>query len=472
MKVSIYNFKTINQLEDFDLRPLNIISGVNSSGKSSLIQFLLLIKQTLERKSSDSPLLFNSENLIQLGSFLEVVYKQNPDTRISFRISFDDEEFTFSELGALKIKQFDLTSVFCFEDSTVSIEKLELKYFIPETIKKEQWLSFEKSNGKWLAKANTGLFNNDFFQLAIDEGKEYFTGEIIFTSFFPQTFTTEIQNPDYPAISRNQFRQYTIEPQISVIRDYIEKQFQMISYIGPLREKPSDYYAANKRDKNIGVNGEFAAYILEEEASDNVKYYALSMNDAGLAQYTLKEGTLAEAVNFWVCDIFNLAKRIYAEESQELYIVKVVNRFGVETTIKHVGFGISQVLPIVVEGLRMQEGGTLILEQPEIHLHPKVQSLLFDFLYSLILCGKKIVVETHSDNLIIRMRRRIAEDQSGQVLNKVNLVFVEERENDHLFRKLDLTDLGSFTYFPKDFVEQQDDYKAIVKAQALKKRKE
>lgn len=472
MKISIDNFKTIHHLEDFDLKALNIISGVNSSGKSSLIQFLLLLKQTIELNAANSPLIFNSDHLIQLGDFLEVVYRQDPAEKISFRISFDDQEFTFSQLGTLKIKQFDFTVIFCLDKGNVAIDKLELKYYIPETIKKEQWVIFERVGNRWAAKANTGLFNNDFFQLAIDEEKDYIEGEMLFTSFFPQTFTTEVPNPDYPNISRNRFKQYSIEPEIGEIRSYIESEFKKISYIGPLRRKPSDTYLANKRDKSVGTEGEFAAYILETEAPNRIQYYSLPTTDNGIFRSDLKEGTFAEAVNYWICEVFNLATKIHVEESQELYIVKIVNHFGVETTIKHVGFGVSQVLPIVVEGLRMRKGGTLILEQPEIHLHPKVQSLLFDFLYSLTLNGKQIIVETHSDNLVIRMRRRIAEDMTTQVLDTVNLIFVEERENEHLFRKLDMTDLGSMTYFPKDFIEQQDDYRAIVQAQAFKKRKQ
>jgi predicted ATPase len=148
-------------------------------------------------------------------------------------------------------------------------------------------------------------------------------------------------------------------------------------------------------------------------------------------------------------------------------VVKVVNHYDVESTIRHVGFGISQVLPIIVEGLRMRKNGILILEQPEIHLHPKIQSMLFDFIYSLSLTGKKFIIETHSDHFITRMRRRVAEDNSN-LSEKINLVFIEERETEHLFHKLNLDDMGTYDYFPNDFVDQSEDYDAIILAQAKK----
>jgi len=116
-----------------------------------------------------------------------------------------------------------------------------------------------------------------------------------------------------------------------------------------------------------------------------------------------------------MCDVFEIGIDIYSKKVGDSYVIILKNTNGNETTIKHVGFGISQILPIIVEGLRMSNTGTLILEQPEIHLHPKLQSLLFDFLYSLTLSGKTIIIETHSDHLITRMRRRIAEEVENKM---------------------------------------------------------
>jgi len=93
--------------------------------------------------------------------------------------------------------------------------------------------------------------------------------------------------------------------------------------------------------------------------------------------------------------------------------------------------------------------------------------MLFDFVYSLSLIGKKFVIETHSDHFITRMRRRVAEDNNNLAEN-INLVFVEQREAEHLFRKLNLDEMGTFDYFPTDFVEQTEDLDAIIIAQAKK----
>ena len=75
-----------------------------------------------------------------------------------------------------------------------------------------------------------------------------------------------------------------------------------------------------------------------------------------------------------------------------------------------VGFGTSQVLPILIQGLIASPGATLLLEQPEIHLHPKVQAEFADFLIEISQRGVSVVVETHSEHLLARIQRRIAEE--------------------------------------------------------------
>jgi predicted ATPase len=149
-----------------------------------------------------------------------------------------------------------------------------------------------------------------------------------------------------------------------------------------LREEPQNLYNGSK-NKYIGSKGEYAAQFFEDEANNMVEFYDIQSKE-------LKQIPLSSAVKYWICDVFNLAKDIKAEKYKDSYVVKVVNHYNVETTIRQVGFGISQVLPIIIEGLRMDKKGILILEQPEIHLHPKVQSMLFDFVYSMSLTGKKI----------------------------------------------------------------------------------
>lgn len=469
MKISIRNFKTIKSLKDFEFSPFNIISGVNSSGKSSFIQFLLLLKQTIEDGQKDALLL---NGFIKLGSYPDIVYRHEKETKLGLEIALSSDEFSQEDIEYLSLNECRVAFELSFDGNEIAVDSFQATYFLPTEVKNQLTLRFQRIPGtkQYQSKTNSGAFNNDLFQIPISVGVEYMDGGLDSENFFPRLFTIEVENENYPDLDKNPTKQISIEPRLENIMAAVKEYFKSISYLGPLREEPRDSYKVAKTTTEIGPRGEFVAYILEKEAKNEVEYYTTSVGSDGVLSFTHKKSTLVDAVNYWICEVFELARSIYAEEIREEYVVYVVNHFDVKTTIKHVGFGISQVLPIVVEGLRLKSGGTLILEQPEIHLHPRIQSLLFDYLYTLTLTRKKIIVETHSDHFIIRMRRRIAESKDGDFAKKFNLLFIEERDAEHLFRKLDLTELGSLSYFPKNFVEQQDnDYRAIVKAQARKK---
>ena len=449
MKLSIHNFKTIRELNGFDFSSINIISGVNSSGKTSFIQFLLMLKQTLEAQSANPKLIFD-KNL----EYEDLVYKKNLNNSIEFEIQFDKKDIQDRfNTSLLQINAFVIIAKYSFLNGEVVLSNISLKYGI-ESKSNFSSIDFLYKDGRYNVMATDNLFGN-LMPLVEKDEKEDVTiiknlenGTLSFNSFFPLTFIN--------AFIGEEVKTHRI---IKFVNDY----FSSISYIGPLRAEPNDFYPQNKKDKQIGKNGEFAAQFLEEGAKNEVEFYDIENK-------IIKTMLLSEAVKYWICDYFKLAKNITAEKENDKYKVKVINQYDVETTIRQVGFGISQVLPIIVEGLRMPKGGVLILEQPEIHLHPKVQSMLFDFIYSLSLTGKKFVIETHSDHFITRMRRRVAESNDN-LAKQINLMFVEQEENEHKFVQLDLTNMGTFSYFPDDFVEQaEDDYKAIIKAQAEKRK--
>jgi Uncharacterized conserved protein len=450
MKISIKNFKTISELNGFDFNSINIISGVNSSGKTSFIQFLLMLKQTLEMQSANPALVFDG-NWVKLGNFIDLVYKKNATNSIGFELQFDKGYIKDKFPAIYGIENITLKVDYLLNRTEMYLSNINISY---QTSKRKHFVDFNYNNGSYKIHSDSALLVNEFNELINAQGN------INTISFFPTIFFTEIDNPKYPEYDKNPTTTTAIEVKTREIQNIVNDFFSSISYIGPLREEPQDLYSSNGKNKYIGSKGEYAAQFFEEEANNTVVFYDIQNSE-------LKEMPLSSAVKYWICDVFNLAKDIKTEKYKDSYVVKIVNHYDVETTIRQVGFGISQVLPIIVEGLRMSQDGILILEQPEIHLHPKVQSMLFDFIYSLSLTGKKIIIETHSDHFITRMRRRIAESNNN-LDKKINLVFVEQRESEHLFQKLDLDDMGTFEYFPNDFVEQSEDYDAIIMAQARK----
>ncbi|MBY5738504.1 AAA family ATPase [Rhizobium leguminosarum] len=139
--------------------------------------------------------------------------------------------------------------------------------------------------------------------------------------------------------------------------------------------------------------------------------------------------------------------------------------------LTNVGVGVSQVLPIVVMALLAPRGSLLIFEQPELHLHPKVQARLADFFLALALDGKQTLLETHSEYLVDRLRLRIASAPSDNVRPLVNILFSEKKNGSSDLTPVEISEYGSILNWPKDFFEQsQQDVGKIVQA-ASRKRK-
>ena len=141
-------------------------------------------------------------------------------------------------------------------------------------------------------------------------------------------------------------------------------------------------------------------------------------------------------------------------------------------TISEVGFGVSQLLPIVLLALRSTPRDLLLFEQPEIHLHPRLQANLADFLVLVASSGRRVIVETHSDHLINRLRRRAAEDEAGRLQDLVSILFVRAGAPGAgaLVEPLTVDQYGGIANWPPDFLPEASlEAEAIVKAAVAKR---
>jgi predicted ATPase len=187
-------------------------------------------------------------------------------------------------------------------------------------------------------------------------------------------------------------------------------------------------------------------------------------------------------VSFWVkqlglaqsLDVSDIAKRLNLFEVD----VKGASR-GTKANLTDVGFGISQVLPVLVQGLLMRRGGIYFVQQPEIHLHPDAQAGLADFFIYLASQGVITVVETHSEYLLLRLRRRLAEGpnpipsrllagrevSAPLTVNDVAVLLTSSDRKDAGVRQLEISDSFQFENLPPGFMSQAlDDRVALLRA--------
>lgn len=257
---------------------------------------------------------------------------------------------------------------------------------------------------------------------------------------------------------------------------YLDNFFaSKLKYLGPLRDAPKPLYplapAADPHD--VGLRGEHTASILELHKNKKIRYIpSANFKDPDIKRDKVIR-TLEAAVIDWL-QYLGVASSVQSRDQGKLGHELKVSLSNSDRThdLTHVGVGVSQVLPILVMCLLADTDSTLVFEQPELHLHPKVQTLLGDFFISMALCNKQCIVETHSEYFIDRLRFRIAAASAGKELNNhAKIYFVEKPLQSSSFREVVINEYGAISKWPEGFFDQsQQEAEAILTAALAKKR--
>ena len=199
-----------------------------------------------------------------------------------------------------------------------------------------------------------------------------------------------------------------------------------VKYLGPLRKAPQVLYDPRLRDLDLGLSGEYTAAILHANSEHQV---------VPISEQESDRVSLQSEVNLWL-NRFGLASEARLADRGRLGIGLKITLISSEQTVDltSVGVGVSQILPVIVLCLLTDPGELVILEQPELHLHPALQQQLGDFLLDCANSGRQVLVETHSEHLVNRVRRRVA-DLSGADEGMVGLLFAEQRDGVTDFRQ-------------------------------------
>ena len=208
-----------------------------------------------------------------------------------------------------------------------------------------------------------------------------------------------------------------------------------VRYLGPLREAPHVLYDPGPSKLDLGARGEYSAAVLHAQANRTV----LMPTPTGHGE----QRRLDAALNYWLRE-FDLAENARSEDRGRIGIGLSVTPKGLEREVDltSVGVGVSQVLPVILLCLLAEPGTLVVLEQPELHLHPRLQQDLADFLLACCRSGRQIVLETHSEHLVNRLRYRIAQDESNEAHALVGLVFAENDDGITRYREPEINVYG------------------------------
>jgi len=237
---------------------------------------------------------------------------------------------------------------------------------------------------------------------------------------------------------------YTTNP-LAFLQSAFERQFHRTFYLGPLRERPSRQYLYDGgKPWDVGRSGQHTiAAILA--GAPNGKH---SSNGGDEHDVTLLESVASCLKQLGIIESFSIRPVTPQSKLFQVWVKKTES--ASEVMITDVGFGVSQVLPVITLLYYVPEGSTVILEQPEIHLHPSVQMGLADVIINAVKTrGIQVILESHSEHLLRRLQRRIAEKTLSP--QECALYFCEFKEGASHLKTLDLDEYGNIKNWPKDF---------------------
>lgn len=451
-KIRIENFKSWQSL-DMKLAPITALFGSNSSGKSSIIQFLLMLKQTKDSTNTQASVEFGGNNsLAELGSYKDAVYKHDTSLNMSWDLTWTaDPAIRFVNLAGKTRTRFLARKV------KISLEIAALKRQV--SIERMRYtagsasFSIEKRSGKSGYQLQSS--DEERMKFVRSMGRPWDLPEPTKCYSFPDQVQTYFQNTYFLGFLENSY----------------VNQMDQILHLGPLRDDPRrQYTSAGSSPSDVGRRGERTIEAILAATEVNVRRNI---------RYRSPKKSFQEMIAWWLKQLGLIADFRVEEVGTESGLFRVFvkkSESSVETLITDVGFGVSQIIPVITLLYYAKEGSTVLIEQPEIHLHPSVQAGLAD-LFIAAAKGRnlQIIVESHSEHFLNRLLRRVAEEKTpyGNInVDDVALYFCENEDGRSKITPLELNLFGGITNWPQDFFgDQFEDIIAREKAASIKRNK-
>ncbi|MCD4823393.1 MAG: DUF3696 domain-containing protein [Phycisphaerae bacterium] len=453
-QLQIQNFKGWKDTGSINMAPITLFFGANSSGKSSIGQFLMMLKQTIEspdRKAVFFPGGINSA--VQLGSYQEMVYQRNLENRIKFQYEWNfSPQLKFRDVLSGRnytAGQIEFGATVGLEDTAsrkICIE--QLKYMLSRNNEMLLSIGMERTEGK----KHQYRVEAENYPLKRNPGHPWYREAPVRFYGFPDAVVAYHQNAEF----------------IQNLNLQHETLFKSLFYLGPLRTKTDRLYSwSGITPASVGYSGEntVAAILASRGRKISFGYKKATKPLERIVAESLKRMGLIE--NFKVNPI---------SEQRQDYEVKLRTKGSKDwVDLPDVGFGISQVLPVLVQCFYAPPGSIILMEQPEIHLHPSAQAALADVMIDVINSrenGKdrniQLIIETHSEHFLRRLQRRIAENTISQ--KKVSAYFADITKTPATLKPLEIDIFGNILNWPKNFFgDEMEDITAQAKAAMTKR---
>ena len=442
-RLRLRNFKSWEDTGDLSLRPITAFFGANSSGKTSLLQALLLLKQTSASPDLAEVFHFSGGGTsADLGDFTNILHRHDLSRRVEISLDWTTDspvairDWERREIAKSSSLGYTLKAA---HDETgprrIAVE--EMSYRVGES----------RFGMRRNSKGHTLFGEGSDYSFVRRQGRPWPLPPPVRCYGFPDEVGSYYQNAGFLVDRGPDFA----------------KLLRRIHYLGPLRAYPERrYHWAGAAPADMGRAGEaaVAAILAARARGRNIS--------RGRGH---KKRSLEEHVASWLRDlglIHDFSVESLNEGAQVFQIVVRKTAGSAPVPITDIGFGVSQILPVLVLCFYAAEGSTIILEQPEIHLHPAIQAGLADVLIEAARHRRvQIIVESHSEYLLRRLVRRVADETLSS--DRVGLWFCESGEASSTITSLEMDTYGAIANWPDEFFG--DDFEEIAETAMLQLRR-
>lgn len=491
--IELRNFKGIGDRVRIDLAPLTLLFGANNAGKSTILHALVYLHEILERGEVDVDRTELAGAVLDLGGFERLVHRHNDDSTISIRLEFDAS-------GTLNVRERELAD-FPWPDLDDALSRLWVEVQVgrgassswsreptvcglsvgtadswspliqihlnpPQqgevVFRTRRFVRIDLSHPLLVdapetverLKAMARLVDGDKITVFWDvRGAEVTTlpsaGELM--TIHPDSFPDAEEDDDAASKAVSDLVNLVIPGALHHARAAL----QSLLYVGPLRAIPP----RNIQHHRTGGEHQWSDGLAAWDALYWDDHLMVEVN-TWLAR--LGTGIAVTSARYQSDDVVATT----ASESGIKYFKRLFVSGGASATHRlpcEVGVGLSQVIPVVVAALHGRQRGTVMIEQPELHIHPALQVALGD-LFIEQCASRQFIIETHSEHLILRILRRIRETTANELPpgapvfdpTRLSVLYVEPGEAGTQVQQLHVDETGEFTdRWPTGFFEER-----------------
>lgn len=426
-QIHAQNFKSWKDTGDLRLAPLTGLFGANNSGKTSILQTLLLMKQTVEYGDH---VLNTTDNLVKLGAFSDIIHGHQLDAQFRFSFSWKlHEPLIIKESGQ--------------QDKNI------------------QELSFTTRVHWYKGRPTVESFVYEFDSRSFGITTAMNTGTPTYTFILDHSAKTGGLPP--PKKCYGFPDNLTANRATVSVMDFasaLEDEFHRLVYLGSNRNCAQRNYGwTGQHPDSVGIQGEHVLDVFLAARVDS----AVGFQKEQLIRDWLQKMNLVYSYD---------PKRI-SKNNNDYEIRVKTSRASPEVLITDVGSGFPQIFPVLTQCCYAQEHSIILLEQPETHLHPAAQAELADILIDVVKDKKRniqIILESHSEHLLRRLQRRIAEEKLSP--NDVALYFCHMENGESKIEELNVDEYGNIQNWPQNFFgDEMGDLVAMTEA-AMKRETE